>query len=181
MSVVTVTCVACLNPHTIRRGEWNRSLRKNPDYKFYCSNACHAKHARKYNLGKHLGFGDAKHLNPGNRQDEFSPFRYFMLKARNRRKFDQTDLDLPFLKALWDQQRGRCAISGIEMLLPSGVGKWMEDTGNPWKPSLDRIDSTRGYIKGNVQYVTVIANFCKQRFLDEDVIRFGRAVAQHNA
>ena len=72
------------------------------------------------------------------------------------------------------------AISGIEIVLHPNAQIWERDAQNPWKASLDRIDSTRGYLKGNVRYVTVIANFCKQGFSDEDVLAFARGVVQHH-
>jgi hypothetical protein len=118
------------------------------------------------------------HLNPANRQDAFSPFRYFMRKARNRKH--ETDLDLPYLKALWETQGGRCALSGIEMVLPRNTLAWEKQTDDPWKPSLDRIDSSKGYTMGNVRYVTVMANLAKSRFSDEQLRRFCQAVAANS-
>ena len=179
MPPVSVSCTGCGKPLSIRKAEWNRSTRKNPDYRFYCSNKCSAEHGGKHNLGEHLGRGH-KHEKLVRTSDEFSPFRYFLRKARNREHVEATDLDLPYLKSLWDEQVGRCAISGIEMVLHPNAQIWERDAQNPWKASLDRIDSTRGYLKGNVRYVTVIANFCKQGFSDEDVLAFARGVVQHH-
>lgn len=177
MSTVTVTCTGCGNPHEVRKAEWNRCIKKNPSYFFRCSLKCLAEHGGKHNLGKHLGLGNPEHLNAGNRQDDFSPFRYFLGKARNRKQYGDTDLDLPYLKSLWESQGGRCPLSGVRMRMPENTLAWQRDSRNPLKPSLDRIDSSKGYVKGNVRFVTVIANLCKQGFSDEDVIAFGRAVA----
>ena len=175
--ISTITCAFCGGPHTIRQAEHDRRLRKNPHYQFYCSLKCVSDGGGKHNLGVHLGLGHPESLNAGNRKDDLSGFRYLLNKARNRKKHEPTDLDLPYLKELWDSQDGRCVISGIEMILPSTSLAWTQDTHNPWKPSLDRIDSSKGYMKGNVRFVTVMANFCKQRYPDEDVIAFCRAVA----
>jgi hypothetical protein len=159
-----------------------RCRKKNPDHPFYCSKKCYSEHEVKGKPGRNPKGNAHEGLRRGSWKDEFSPFRYFLAKARDRKHLiEETDLDLPYLKALWEQQQGRCALSGINMVLPTGIAEWVSDKGNPWKPSLDRIDSTKGYIKGNVRYVTVIANLCKQGFSDEVVVQFGRAVAQHNA
>lgn len=40
---------------------------------------------------------------------------------------------------------------------------------NPFSPSLDRIDSLKGYVEGNIQIVCSMYNFCKNRFSDEQV------------
>jgi len=127
------------------------------------------------NLGSHLGRGNASVLIADNRQDEYSPFRYFMRKARNRPQ--RTNLDLRYLKDLWEEQEGRCALSGLPLDLPRNSLAWEQRTGDPWKPSLDRVDSSRGYLKGNVRFVAMIANLAKQRFMDQELVAFCRAVA----
>lgn len=46
---------------------------------------------------------------------------------------------------------GRCALTGIPFSMEGG-------SGNPFAPSMDRIDSTKGYILGNVRLVCWIVN-----------------------
>jgi hypothetical protein len=41
---------------------------------------------------------------------------------------------------------------------------------------LDRIDSSKGYIFGNVQFVSLMANYAKRDFLEEELLRFCEAV-----
>ena len=115
-------------------------------------------------------------LDAGNRQDVHSPFRYFMKKARNR-KYD-TDLDLAYLARLWEAQEQCCALSGRKMSMPRNSLEWEQRTGDPWKPSLDRIDPERGYLRGNVRFIAMIANLAKHRFTDDDVIEFCVEVAR---
>jgi hypothetical protein len=66
------------------------------------------------------------------------------------------------------------------MALPRNTMAFEQDRHNPWKPSLDRIDSTKGYLKGNVRFVTAMANICKGAFPDEDVVAFCKAVAGYH-
>lgn len=44
--------------------------------------------------------------------------------------------------------------------------------------SLDRIDSLKGYIKGNIQFVSVAANFAKSDFSEKEFLEFCEAVAR---
>jgi hypothetical protein len=64
------------------------------------------------------------------------------------------------------------------MDLPSDGLEWERRTGDPWKPSLDRIEGTRGYRRGNVRFVTVIANLAKSGFSDAAVIELCRDVVK---
>jgi hypothetical protein len=66
------------------------------------------------------------------------------------------------------------------MDLPRGGSQIESDKGNPWKVSLDRIDSDVGYLKGNVRFIILIANLCKQSWTDEGVIRFCNMVSEHH-
>ena len=137
--------------------------------------SCYGKLKGSHNLDGHrVG---AAHLDPGNRRDAFSPFRYYMRKARNRPK--ETDLDLLYLKTLWEQQKGRCALSGIKMEIPQNTRAFEKRGHDPWKPSLDRIDCSKGYLKGNVRFVTMLANFALNGFSDEDLVQFCQAVVAY--
>jgi len=175
IDVVELTCAGCACSFARSRSEVTRQER-HARSRFYCSRSCYARTVGKYNLGADLGQGHVDVLNAGNRRDRWSPYRYFLRKARNRDPY--TDLDLPYLADLWEQQVGRCAISGILMALPPDGLAWERLTRDPWKPSLDRMDSSHGYVRGNVRFVTVIANLAKGTFTDEELGAFCRAVVE---
>lgn len=42
----------------------------------------------------------------------------------------------------------------------------------PYQASLDRIDSSRGYVKGNVEFVCLAVNFAKSTFSKEQMLEF---------
>lgn len=67
-----------------------------------------------------------------------------------------------YLEKLWLKQNKKCALSGEELVMrpKSFKGK------NAWTntASLDRIDSKKGYIPGNVQWVHPIVNMMKNHF-----------------
>jgi hypothetical protein len=109
------------------------------------------------------------------RTDEFSPFRLFISHAVTRMKYTKRkemfcDLDLSYLKSLWDKQNGICPYTGIKMILyPTPQQK---RTKNAIQASLDRIDSSKGYIKGNVEFVCLAINYAKNGFSKQEMLDF---------
>ena len=47
---------------------------------------------------------------------------------------------------------------------------------NPWAPSIDRLDCSKGYTPDNVELVAYIYNNCKNTFTHEEVVEFAEAV-----
>lgn len=43
-------------------------------------------------------------------------------------------------------------------------------------PSLDRIDNTKGYIKGNIEVVSHLANTCKSSLSRKQLLIFAKAI-----
>ena len=98
-----------------------------------------------------------------NRRDEYSDFKILYRSAKKRGR--EFDLDLPYLKELWESQNGKCVITGVDLnLSPSG--------NKNYQASLDRIDSNEGYIKGNVRYTSVSINWLKSNFDDNHLYEF---------
>jgi len=52
---------------------------------------------------------------------------------------------------------------------------------HPFSPSIDRIDSSRGYVKGNVAIVSHRANSIKNDATEQELFRIGRAVSRLKA
>lgn len=108
----------------------------------------------------------------GKKIDELSPFRSAIKKCKSRKKWI-TEIDAEYIKEIWDRQGGKCALSGIDMLnLPEKLSStFLNGPRHPFKPSLDRIDSSKGYVKGNVQWVCTIVNLAKADFAQNDFLR----------
>ena len=70
---------------------------------------------------------------------------------------------------------GYCEATGIPFDLTS-VTRASNHAKNPWVPSIDRIDSSKPYLKDNVQIVVFMYNVCKSEFTHEDVVKFCKAV-----
>jgi hypothetical protein len=179
MSKVKLTCPICNSEFERSRGEYNRSQKVGR--KSYCSRKCTGL-ANKPNLGEFLGKGTSPEL-WGKKwtPDSFTPFRYYLKSAKQRRHTKgETDLDLQFLKDLWDEQQGVCPITGWEMILPKNSTGGFPQGKSSKNASLDRIDNSVGYVKGNVRYISVMANYCRNDFTDNEVVLFCEAVVNQN-
>ena len=95
--------------------------------------------------------------------DRLLSIRINAAKKRAIKKHLDFDIDVPFLKELWDKQKGLCNISKIPMTL------YFKNNVKNYNLSVDRIDSTKGYTKDNVQLVCDIINRMK---LDLEMNKF---------
>lgn len=85
-------------------------------------------------------------------------------KASKRKQHLGFDIDLMFLLKIYEDQKGLCALSGVEMTYIAGRGRI--DT----NISLDRIDSSRGYLRDNVQLVCTVVNRMKQDLSQAELV-----------
>lgn len=63
-------------------------------------------------------------------------------RKRSRKRSLDLDIDATFVREIWEKQNGLCYWSGLEMK-PSTTPH------DPFQPSLERIDCSRGYTKDN--------------------------------
>lgn len=82
-------------------------------------------------------------------------------------EIDNSDIDRQ-----WELQGGRCALTGNSLSTNYSATKHTI-------ASLDRIDSSLGYIKGNIQFISGMLNICKNTLHDDDFITLCRKVATH--
>lgn len=92
--------------------------------------------------------------------------------AAQRKQHLGFDIDLGFLLQLYESQGGKCALSGVEMTYFAGNGR--VDT----NISIDRIDSSKGYLRSNVQFVCAIVNRMKQDSTEEQFFEWCRRVLE---
>lgn len=81
-------------------------------------------------------------------------------RAHAKTKDREFTLTVPYMRSVYDSQQGRCYWTGVELEvspLPH----------HPWQPSLDRIDSTKGYVPGNVVWAAWVVNRMKSDYTPE--------------
>ena len=85
-------------------------------------------------------------------------------------------LSCKYLWALFQDQKGICAISGV----PIHLRKISQQRKNYMdSASLDRIDSSAGYVVGNVQWTSLAVNLMKRNLSHSDFINLCRKIAKH--
>lgn len=90
----------------------------------------------------------------------FLKYRLHQANARARSVYNlPCEIDVEYLEELLVKQKNKCYYSGVEMKLHK-AGKYTA--------SLDRIDSTKGYVKGNVVFVLWIVNTMKNNLTEEE-------------
>lgn len=91
--------------------------------------------------------------------------------AADRKRIEFTLDESDFVAGLYEQQGGRCAVSGIKFNLqsfPDALVKF------PFSPSIDRKVASHGYTKDNVRLVCVAVNFAVNQWGDEVFLTVAR-------
>lgn len=104
---------------------------------------------------------------------ELSAVRWHLMKNKASRRGLEFSISPHYMWDLFEKQGGKCALTGESI----DLGRNKNDYG---VASLDRIDSKRGYVEGNVQWVHRVVNFMKQSLSDEDFVRWCKKVVSHS-
>lgn len=172
MKVVEVVCEVCDKKFEKPLNEYNRS--KKVGRGFFCSRSCSGKKFNSH-LDRYKGKNNG-HLDSFNRRDEYTPFRPLFTrsrnKARNATKPREFSVTLQDLKDQWEKQEGYCEYTDLKLSLPKSSGQH-----DPVRTaSLDRKDSSKGYVKGNIHFVSMMANWAKNEVSDMTMRDFIDAV-----
>lgn len=100
-------------------------------------------------------------------------FYYHLQKGAESRGLDFT-ITSKFLWDLFIKQERKCALSGVELEFYTHYKNKTDQTA-----SVDRIDSSKGYIEGNVQWVHKHVNLMKLNFSQETFINLCELIASH--
>jgi hypothetical protein len=79
------------------------------------------------------------------------------------------------LRKLWNEQGGRCAVSGIVFAAEPHDEAFVK---TPFGPSIDRMDNTGGYTTDNVRLVCMVANFAMNQWSDDVLRRLAHGVVE---
>lgn len=154
-----VVCADCKTEFDYSDKEFRRQSKRGRN-QFFCSLSCSRKFLNR-TRPKTEGQLEASRRNLPKEQKKFS---YYLSRAKRR---GDTDLTHEFLKSLWESQNSRCALTGVELKHRDQLTKLRPDTA-----SLDRIDSSKGYARDNVQFVAYSINLAKNKFSNEEFVDF---------
>lgn len=164
---IELICPICNKNFNRSLNEHNRSLKRNR--KEYC-----CRHCAGIDLNKNFGnkrhiFTKAENLyyNKRRYKDINASFRKFMCSIRNRDH--EYDISVDDLKNQWNKQNGICPYTGIKMLLPKSTAETIKSL---IAASVDRIDSSKGYTRENIEFVCRFINLAKNSFSKKDVLDF---------
>jgi hypothetical protein len=139
--------------------------------KNYCSLKCVGQ------CTSHLyGYGEKnKHfLVPDNLRDQYTGLREHLNRVKRRNK--NFNITLEDLLEQWQKQDGICPYTNLKLIHPN----WKrEKNSEPYTvASLDRIDSNKGYIIGNIQFISMTANFAKSNMTHEQMVNFCKIISK---
>jgi hypothetical protein len=108
---------------------------------------------------------------------DINPRHFNRIKSGAKKRKLEFDLTPEFLHELFHKQKKRSAISGRKLLLPGkkGRGSGLSQCPSDNKDliaSLDRIDSSKGYTKDNVWWISRRENSCKMDLSIQDMEQF---------
>ena len=108
---------------------------------------------KKYPDGKYISGIQFLHIRKGS--------------ERRRDRLGDFKITQEFVDNLFEEQGGLCAISGVPLICSARLPTRKRSRATM---SLDRIDSSKGYIEGNVQWVHKFINSIKSDHKQEDLI-----------
>jgi hypothetical protein len=140
------------------------------DRKNFCTRSCVGKYCVK-NFGDRINnYNISKHSD--NCRDKFTGLRALLRRIKN--KYHNYDVDLDYLKEVWDSQN-KCVYTGVELQLP----KWKGINDPLYTASIDRVESDKGYVKGNIQFISITSNHAKNSMTHEQMIKFCELIVEN--
>ena len=95
-------------------------------------------------------------------------------KDRAKKKGIYCDITLEEIQQLWEDQKGKCAISGLPMTYEMGKGRVHSNV------SIDKKDPDKGYTISNIQLVCMAVNQMKSDMTTDTLIDYCRAILDNN-
>lgn len=95
-------------------------------------------------------------------------------RRRCIRKNKEFDITLDDLFEIFLKQNGSCALTKVKMTWEQGIG--ISNT----HLSIDRIDSSQGYIKTNIQLVCYIVNVMKNKLTTKELLEWCNLIIKNN-
>ena len=91
--------------------------------------------------------------------------------SNKRHRGEHVTITVDYLMGIWNEQNGKCALSGIPMTwAPGHCGP------TPTSISIDRLDPTRGYEAGNLRLLCHAINSFRLRMTDRELFEMAKAL-----
>jgi len=158
--LISIKCDTCLIDFEKPLSEYNRNLKLNR--KNFCSRSCCGKNSLNLSHLKNVKSSYDISQHSANQSDEFTGFRYYFRNAKGR--FKDFNLTLEDIKNQWEIQKGKCPYTNFNLILY----KPKEEHPYHLRASLDRIDSSKGYTKENIEFVSLPINYLKSDQLTKE-------------
>ena len=156
--------------------------RKRGNYYYYQTSSAGGKKRREYALGKNREVAlqkwreIASKAPPQSRRTKLRPWvAELMHKATSvsaRKRGLVCELSVEDVSDLLAAANGRCQLTGI----PFDLFKDPTRRVRLWAPSLDRIDCSQGYVRGNVRVVTNAVNIALSDFGEGVLLRIAKGL-----
>jgi hypothetical protein len=127
----------------------------------YCSLSCSGKMNHTY-----LQSGGVHKINGKTKSDKYTGLREHLRRLKYRNQ--EVNVTLDDLLEQWEKQNGECIYTGVSLIHPLRI----KDESLMYMASLDRIDSSIGYLVGNIQFISAAANMAKNKMTHQQMIEF---------
>ena len=140
----------------------------------YCSLECNG-HSGHAHLAPYKGVRSPNFIRCN---DGLSSMRFHLkiIRWHCKKKGWIPEITLEDLKEQWDKQGGVCPYTGWVLQTPKNTAHYNQLGKTPDRASLDRIDSSKGYVRGNIQFVSLIVQYAKNGWDDVEVLKLCKAV-----
>lgn len=142
------------------------SLKKN---KFGCNNCTKIKN------GYATKFGSESRLWRGTKDISLTFYNRIKRQSIRKSRTLEFSVSIEYLQKLLEDQKYKCAISGIDLVTDSDIRTTVSDR----TISLDRINSSLGYVEGNVHWVHKTVNIMKWSLELDDFLFWCLRVCKH--
>jgi hypothetical protein len=103
---------------------------------------------------------------------------WYAIRQGAQKRNIEFDITIEQAWELFVKQNGKCALSGVDIQLSSDLKKCNPDY-SKITASLDRIDSTKGYILNNIQWVHKTVNYIKRDLDQEEFITWCQLISKN--
>lgn len=111
-----------------------------------------------------------------NKYEEISGGYWYNVKLNAKERNIEFNITIKYIWDLFLKQDRRCALSGERLIF---VGNYRRNR-KLQTASLDRIDSSCGYVEGNVQWVNKNINYMKMDLPEKEFIELCSKISNYN-